>query len=84
MKNKIFKYLLRGIGILIAVFVVSLISYKVFIFSGEVREDCAYEALNYVISKEENNNFYTPQERDMDYEFMYQFCLNKNGLKGNK
>lgn len=84
MKNKIFKYSLRGVGIVIALFVISIVSYRVFIFPGEVRKDCAFEALDYVAKKDQADNLYAIQERDMDYEFIYKFCLNKNGLKGNK
>jgi hypothetical protein len=80
MKNKILKYSIKGIGILIILFVVSLISYRAFIFPSEVRKDCALEALNYVAEKES----YSVVEADLDYEFMYRFCLNKNGLKDNE
>lgn len=84
MKNRIFKYSLKIIGVLIALFVIAIALYKIFVFPGEIRKDCAYEALDYVAKKEQATNHYVVQERDADYEFMYKFCLNKNGLKANR
>lgn len=79
MKNKLLTYSLRGIGAILLLLVASIILYRIFIFPDEVRKDCAYEALNYASQKWDN-----VIEGNLDYEFMYRFCLNKNGLKDNQ
>lgn len=79
-KNKILSYSLKGIGIVLILFIIISISYRFFIYPDNVRKDCAYEALNYVSEKQS----YDVIEADLDYEFMYRFCLNKNGLRSTE
>ena len=80
MYKKLGKYLLWGVLGVIVLIVGIRTYYQVAIYPGEVRNECAGRALEFVQGKQKSERVYSTSEADMDYKFVYRYCFQEKGL----
>lgn len=81
MYKKFGKYLLLGLlGIVVLVLGIRTY-YQVAIYPGEVRNECASRALEFVQGKQKSERIYGTSEADADYKFVYRYCFQEKGLR---
>jgi len=84
MKNKIIKYILWILGIVLFLLIGGGIFHRVFIYPSEIRKECAERAKEYVRKKEKSEYVYSITSADLDYKFIYRNCFQENGLQAEE
>lgn len=69
------------VGILFTLLLVAILFFRFVILPDRARTECSKTALDFVINKEKSDSLYHQTEKDNDYQFVYRYCFQKNGLK---
>ena len=82
--KKFKKYFHWGLLGLFVVGVGAQTYYRVVIYPGEVRQECASRALKFVQGKQKTERVYGTSEADYDYKFAYRYCFQEKGLQSEE
>lgn len=69
------------VGIIFALLLVATLFFRFVILPDRVRTECSKTALDFVIDKGKSDSLYHQTEKGNDYQFVYRYCFQKNGLK---